>query len=68
MINDVKARYSNGAIVLLEQLDIEEGANLSISIEVEPDHEKPTSGADEQCLNETLDALHIEDYFEKARR
>ena len=67
MINRVKATYSNGAIVPLEQLDIEEGANLSISIEIEPDHKKPTSKTDGQCLNQTLDALYIEDYFEKVR-
>ena len=67
MIDGVKARYSNGAIVPLERLDIEEGANLSISIEVEPDYDKPTSTTDEQCLNQRLDALHVEDYLEKAR-
>ena len=67
MIDGVKARYSNGAIVPLERLDIEEGARLSISIEVEPEHDKPTSTTDEQCLNQRLDALHVADYFEKAR-
>lgn len=36
MISGVKARYSKGAIMPLEPLEIEEGANLSISIEVEP--------------------------------
>lgn len=36
MISDVKARYSKGAIMPLAPLDIEEGANLRISIEVEP--------------------------------
>ena len=38
MIHEVKARYSNGAIIPLEPLDveIEEGAALSISIAVEP--------------------------------
>ena len=35
MINGVKATYSNGAIVPLKPLDIEEGANLSVSVEVE---------------------------------
>ena len=53
----IRATYSNGAIVPLEPLDIEEGANLSITIEVEP-----------QCLNRTLDALYVEDYFQKARQ
>ena len=42
MIDGVKARYSNGAIMLLEPLDIEEGANLRVSIEVE----SPASRAD----------------------
>ena len=67
MINRVKATYSNGTIVPLEQLDIEEGANLSISIEIEPNHKKPISTTEEQSLNQTLDALYIEDYFEKVR-
>ena len=35
MVNSVRATYSKGAIVPLEPLDLEEGANLSISIEVE---------------------------------
>ncbi len=35
MVEGVKARYSQGAIMPLEPLDIEEGASLRISIEVE---------------------------------
>ena len=35
MISGVKATYSKGAIVPLKPLDIEEGAELSVSIEVE---------------------------------
>ena len=35
MKTTAKARYSNGAIVPLEPLDIQEGANLSVSIDVE---------------------------------
>ena len=35
MNTTVKATYLNGAIVPLEPLDIEEGANLSVSIAVE---------------------------------
>ena len=77
MIHEVKARYSNGAIVPLEPLDIEieEGAALSISIAVEPAlspaplaanvHADDTDGG---SLNQTLDALYIEDYLEKARQ
>ena len=68
MIDGIRARYSKGAIVPLEPLDIEEGANLSISIEVEPNHKKPGSRTEGGCLNQTLDALYIEDYFEKARQ
>ena len=35
MVDGVKARYSKGAIMPLEPLDIEEGASLRINIEVE---------------------------------
>ena len=35
MISGVKATYCKGAIVPLKPLDIEEGADLSISVEVE---------------------------------
>ena len=36
MITRVKARFTNGHIVPLERLDIEEEAELSVDIEVEP--------------------------------
>ena len=36
MAESVKARYSGGVIVPKEALDIEEGANLSITIDVQP--------------------------------
>ena len=67
MISGVKARYSKGAIVPLEPLDLEEGADLSISIEVEPDRNNLASTTGEGRPSHTLDALYIEDYFEKAR-
>ena len=35
MIDSVEARYLNGAIVPMETLDIEEGASLLVSIEVQ---------------------------------
>ena len=35
MKTTVRATYSNGAIVPVEPLDIEEGADLSVSIDVE---------------------------------
>lgn len=43
-IDSVRAMYSKGAIVPLQQLDIEEGAHLSISIEVEPRVERAERG------------------------
>ena len=33
MITNVKARYSNGALVPLEPLDLEEGKEVTVSIE-----------------------------------
>ena len=68
MISGVKATYSKGAIVPLEPLDLEEGADLSISIEVEPDRSNPASTTGGNNPSRTLDALYIEDYFEKTRR
>lgn len=68
MNTTVRATYSNGAIIPLDPLDIDEGANLSITITVEPSREKSASNAEPQCLNRTLDALYVEDYFQKARQ
>ena len=61
LIEGVKAKYSKGAIVPLEPLDIEEGASLSVSIDV---HTK----SDDECLNQMLDDLYIRDYFDKSGR
>lgn len=36
MIESVKARYSKGVIVPMEALDIEDGADLSITIDFRP--------------------------------
>ena len=36
MVNNVKARYTNGALVPLEPLDLEEGAVVSVSVEERP--------------------------------
>ncbi len=44
MIDDVKARYSQGAIIPLEPLDIEEGSFLCISIEVESQSSRARRG------------------------
>lgn len=68
MIEGVKARYSKGAIVPLEPLDIEEGANLSLNIDIEPKHEYVSANTEEESLNQTLDDLYIQDYFEKSSR
>ncbi len=68
MIEGVKARYSKGAIVPLEPLDIEEGANLSLSIDIEPEREPLSSDVEGECVNQTLDDLYVQDYFEKSSR
>ena len=53
MITNVKARYSNGALVPLEPLDLEEGKEVTVSIEDarSPDAEAPS-------LLEMIDELH----------
>ena len=48
MISDVKATYSKGAIMPLAPLDIEEGANLRITIEVEPPTDEGIPYAEKQ--------------------
>ena len=68
MIEGVKAKFSKGAIIPLEPLDIEEGASLSVSIDIQPENEHSNPESDDECLNQTLDDLYIRDYFEKSRR
>ncbi len=53
MIANVKARFSNGALVPLEPLDLEEGKEVVVSIEDarSPDAEAPS-------LLEMIDELH----------
>ena len=68
MISRMKARYSKGVIVPLEALDLEEGANLFVSVEVDTHDENSRLTSDARCLNQRLDDLYIEDYFEKERR
>ena len=53
MIANVKARFSNGALVPLEPLDLEEGKEVVVSIEnaQSPDAEAPS-------LLEMIDDLH----------
>ena len=36
MITRVKAKFTNGSIIPLERLDIEEGAELSVDIDIQP--------------------------------
>ncbi len=50
MITRVKAKFTNGHIVPLERLDIEEGAELSIDIDVEPRR------SDEERMKRTMSA------------
>ena len=68
MIEGVKARYSKGAIVPLDPLDIEEGANLSLSIDIMPKGEHAGTDTEGDCLNQRLDDLYIQDYLEKSSR
>ncbi len=68
MISRMKARYSKGVIVPLEALDLEEGANLLVSVEVETHAGDASLTSDAMCLNQKLDDLYIEDYFEKERQ
>ena len=68
MISRMKARYSKGVIVPLEAHDLEEGANLFVSVEVETLDANPSLAVDDECLNQKLDDLYIEDYFEKERQ
>ena len=68
MIEGVKARFLKGAIVPLEPLDIEEGSDLSLTIDVDSEDQRPSADSDESCFNQTLDDLYIQDYFEKSRR
>ena len=36
MITRVKAKFINGSIIPIERLDIEEGAELSVDIDIQP--------------------------------
>ena len=46
----VRAKFSDGHIVPLERLDIDEGAELSVEIDVEP------RGSDEERMKRTMSA------------
>ena len=68
MIEGVKARLLKGAIVPLEPLDIKEGSDLSLTIDIDPKDQNPGTESDESCFNQKLDELYIQDYFEKSRQ
>ncbi len=53
MIANVKARFSNGALVPLEPLDIEEGKEVVVSIE-----DAASTDAEGPSLLEMIDELH----------
>ena len=95
----VKAKYTNGALMPHMPLDLEEGAEVTLSVEstdelsleerikitksaagkwkglhdpeefVRRVYESRKAGArvEGKCLNQMLDDLYIQDYFEKAR-
>ena len=68
MIEGVRARFSKGAIVPLEPLDIEEGADLSLSIDIQTNHPQPDLAVSEISINQKLDELYIQDFLEKSRQ
>ena len=67
MISRMKARYSKGVIVPMEAHDIEEGANLFVSVEVETHDADPSLAVDDECQPPAAgrDLHDPEDYFEK---
>ena len=52
MIANVKARYSNGALVLLEPLDLEEGDEVTVSVD-----EAPQAAPTRESILEMFDRL-----------
>ena len=50
MVTRVKAKFTNGHIVPLERLDIEEGAELSVDIDIAP------SRSDQERMKRTMSA------------
>lgn len=76
MITRIKAKFTNGHIVPLERLDIEEGAELSIDIDVAPSRpgpEEPESHAvqfndDPKRLKSILDEMDVADYLRNRNR
>ena len=70
----VKAKFTNGHIVPLERLDIEEGAELSVDIDIEPlrsDQERmkktaPDPGDDGEAYD--AETPSINDMFDNIRK
>ena len=64
MITNVRARYANGVLTLLEPLDLEDGAEVSVSVEAaqpKASHETSTPKQDDfaQAVQEYTHALSI---------
>ena len=76
MITRVKARFTNGHIVPLERLDIEEGAELSVDIDIEPSRSGPVEpephavqfNDDPKRLKSILDEMDVADYLRNRNR
>ena len=71
MITRVKAKFTNGHIVPLEPLDIEEGTELSVDIDIEPSRLGPVEpephavqfNDDPKRLKSILDEMDVADYL-----
>ena len=70
MITRVKAKFTNGHIVPLERLDIEEGAELSVDIDVEPSRlgskRSPVPGDDAETYGPETPSIN--DMFDDIRK
>ena len=70
MIARVKAKFTNGHIVPLERLDIEEGAELSVDIDIAPsrsDQERmPGPGEDAETYDPETPSIN--DIFDDIRK
>ena len=76
MTTRVKAKFTNGHIVPLEPLDIEEGAELSVAIDLVPHDARPEESElhavrfddDPKRLKSILDEMDVEDYLRNRDR
>ena len=62
MTTNIKARYTNGALVPLEPLDLEEGAVVSVSVEKTGSVSKP-AGAEPQKEKEPFKVVPLASGF-----